>query len=67
MEHPKFTTTLEVSKQMSNIHLKSAKAEAILAKALWHKGYRYHRSYKSFPVLLNITTVKYRIAIFVDR
>lgn len=51
---------------MSHIHLKRGKAETILAKALWHSGYRYHLNYKKLPGSPDIAITKYKLAVFVD-
>ena len=51
---------------MSRVHLKRGKAETVLAKALWHSGYRYCLNYKMLPGSPDIAITKYRIAIFVD-
>lgn len=40
--------------------------ESILAKALWHKGYRYRLNYRKLPGTPDIALTKYKIAIFVD-
>ncbi|MCG4662462.1 very short patch repair endonuclease [[Clostridium] innocuum] len=37
-----------------------------LAKALWHRGYRYRLNYKQLPGSPDIALTKYNIAIFVD-
>lgn len=67
MKHPKhYDTTPEVSKRMSRVRLKKGKAETLLAKALWHRGYRYRLNYKKLPGSPDIAVTKYRIAVFVD-
>ncbi len=66
MKHQKLNTTPEVSKRMSNVHLKGGKAEESLAKALWHQGFRYRRNYKKLPGSPDIAILKYKIAVFVD-
>ena len=66
MKHQKLKTTPEVSKRMKAISHKKSKVETILAKALWHKGYRYRLNYKKLPGTPDIALTKYRIAIFVD-
>ena len=67
MKHPKsYDTTPEISKRMSQVKLKNGKAELLLAKALWHKGYRYRLNYKKLPGSPDIAITKYKIAIFVD-
>ena len=38
----------------------------ILAKALWHKGYRYRLNWKRLPGSPDIAILKYHVAIFVD-
>ena len=67
MKHPKrYDTTPEVSKRMGKVRLKKGKAEVLLAKALWHRGYRYRLNYKKLPGSPDIAITKYRIAVFVD-
>lgn len=66
MKHRKLETTQEISKRMSNVKLKHNKVETTLAKALWHKGYRYRLNYKKLPGSPDIALTKYKIAIFVD-
>ena len=67
MKHPKsYDTTPEIRKRMSKVRLKNGKAETILAKRLWHEGYRYRRNYKALPGSPDIALTKYRIAVFVD-
>lgn len=67
MKHPKHYDTDEAtSKRMSKVKLKKGDAETILAKRLWHKGYRYRLNYKGLPGSPDIAILKYRIAIFVD-
>ena len=66
MKHPKFDTTPAVSKRMSHVHLKRGKAETALAKALWHRGYRYRLNDKRLPGSPDIALTKYKVAIFVD-
>lgn len=66
MKHRKLKTTPEISKRMSNVKLKHNKAETTLAKALWHKGYRYRLNYKKLPGSPDIALTKYKIAVFVD-
>ena len=42
MKHPKhYETDESTSKRMANVKLKQGKTEIVLAKALWHKGFRY--------------------------
>lgn len=67
MKHPKsYDSTPEIRKRMSKVHLKNGKAETILAKRLWHEGYRYRRNYKKLPGSPDIALTKYRVAVFVD-
>ena len=67
MKHPKhYDTTPEISKRMANVKLKRNLAETMLAKALWHQGYRYRLNYKKLPGSPDIALTKYKIAIFVD-
>lgn len=51
---------------MSRVHLKRGIAETMLAKSLWHSGFRYRRNYKKLPGSPDIAITKYHIAIFVD-
>ena len=67
MKHPKsYDTTPETSKRMSRVHLKQGKAEVLLAKRLWHLGFRYRLNDKRLPGSPDIVVLKYNIAIFVD-
>lgn len=66
VKHQKLETTPEVSKRMKALSHKKSKVESILAKALWHKGYRYRLNYKKLPGTPDIALTKYKIAIFVD-
>lgn len=66
MKHRKLTTTSAISKRMSKIMLKGNKVETKLAKALWHKGYRYRLNYKELPGSPDIAITKFCIAIFID-
>ena len=38
----------------------------MLAKALWHRGYRYRKNFKKLPGSPDIAIMKYNIAVFVD-
>lgn len=51
---------------MSRVHLKQGKAEVLLAKHLWHLGFRYRLNDKRLPGSPDIAILKYNIAIFVD-
>ena len=67
MKHPKsYDSTPETRKRMGKVKLKGGKAETMLAKALWHQGYRYRRNDKRLPGSPDIAILKYRIAVFVD-
>lgn len=67
MKHPKsYDSTPEIRKRMGKVRLKNGKAETILAKILWHKGYRYRKNYKKLPGSPDIAILKYNIAVFVD-
>ncbi len=67
MKHPKsYDSTPETRKRMSKVRLKGGKAETLLAKALWHRGYRYRKNDKRLPGSPDIAILRYRIAIFVD-
>ncbi|MBU5436070.1 very short patch repair endonuclease [Pseudoflavonifractor sp. MSJ-37] len=66
MKHPEFHTTPEISRRMSRVHLKRGKAETMLAKALWHAGFRYRLNDKRLPGSPDIVLGRYRIAVFVD-
>lgn len=67
MKHPKsYDSTPETRKRMSKVKLKGGKAETLLAKALWHKGYRYRKNDKRLPGSPDIVILKHRIAVFVD-
>lgn len=54
------------SKIMSAIKSKDTKEEVLLAKALWHKGYRYRKNDKKVFGNPDLTFKKLKIAIFVD-
>lgn len=67
MKHPKeYDTTPETRKRMTKIHLKNGKAETLLAKHLWHNGYRYRLNDKKLPGSPDIAILRYHIAVFVD-
>lgn len=67
MKHPKsYDSTPEIRKRMSKVHLKNGKAEDILAKRIWHEGYRYRRNYKGLPGSPDIAIQRYNVAVFVD-
>lgn len=67
MKHPRsYDSTPETRKRMAKVKLKNGKAEQILAKQLWHLGFRYRKNDKRLPGSPDIAIGKYRIAIFVD-
>lgn len=66
MKHQKLYTSPDVSRRMKLLSHKKSKVESLLAKALWHKGYRYRLNYKKLPGTPDIVLIKYRIAIFID-
>ena len=67
MKHPKaFNTDASTSKRMANVKLKGGPEERALAKALWHKGYRYRLNYKKLPGSPDIAIQRYKIAVFID-
>ena len=51
---------------MSHVKTKRNSAEIMIAKSLWHRGYRYRLNYKALPGSPDIALAKYRIAIFID-
>ena len=66
MKHQKLKTTPEVSRRMKALSHKKSKVESVLAKALWHKGYRYRKNLKNLPGKPDIALTKYKIAVFCD-
>lgn len=67
MKHPKaYDTTPETRRRMAKVKLKNGTAEQVLAKRLWHMGYRYRKNDKRLPGSPDIAISKYQIAIFVD-
>lgn len=67
MKHPKHYDTDEAtSKRMANVKLKGGNDEDAIAKAIWHRGYRYWRNYKKLPGSPDIAIQKYHIAVFTD-
>ena len=67
MKHPKsYDSTPETRKRMSKVKLKGGKAETLLAKTLWHRGYRYRKNDKRLPGSPDIAILRHHIAIFVD-
>ena len=53
-------------KTMSKIRGKDTSIEITLRKALWKRGYRYHKNYRKIPGSPDICLTKYKIAIFCD-
>ena len=68
LKEPRFTgeVTEKRHKNMSKIKGKNTKIEIALRKALWNKGYRYRKNYKTLPGSPDIVLTKYKIAIFCD-
>lgn len=66
MKHQQLKTSPEISKRMSHVKTKRNSAEVMIAKSLWHRGYRYRLNYKALPGSPDIALAKYRIAIFID-
>lgn len=67
MKHPKYyDTTPEIRKRMSKVKLKNGDVEQLLAKKLWHLGYRYRKNYKKLPGSPDIAILKHNIAVFID-
>lgn len=67
MKHPdSYDSTPETRKRMSKVKLKNGTAEQLLAKQLWHLGYRYRKNYKGLPGSPDIVISKYKVAVFVD-
>ncbi|MBE4950726.1 very short patch repair endonuclease [Chryseobacterium culicis] len=54
------------SKNMRAIKSKDTKDEVRLAKALWHKGYRYRKNDKAVFGKPDLTFKKKKLAVFVD-
>lgn len=67
MKHPKsYDTNPDVQKRMACVHLKHSATEVAIAKALWHKGFRYRLNYRKLPGSPDIAILRYKIAVFVD-
>ena len=66
MKHRSLQTTPAISKRMANVRLKGGKAETLLAKTLWHLGYRYRLNYRKLPGSPDIAITKHKVAVFVD-
>lgn len=54
------------SKNMRAVKNKDSKEEIMLAKALWHLGYRYRKNDKTVFGKPDLTFKKYKLAVFVD-
>ena len=67
MKHPKsYDSSPETRKRMSKVSLRGGKAETLLAKFLWNRGYRYRKNYKKLPGSPDIAILRYHIAVFID-
>ena len=67
MKHPKeYDSTPQIRQRMAKVKLKNGKAEVLLAKKLWHAGFRYRKNDKRLPGSPDIAIMRYHVAIFVD-
>ena len=67
MKHPKFyDSTPQTRKRMGNVKLKNGTAEQLLAKRLWHLGFRYRNNDMMLPGSHDIAICNYHVALFVD-
>ena len=67
MKHPRsYDSTPQTRKRMAKVRLKRGQAETMLAKALWHRGYRYRLNDRRLPGSPDIALTKQKAAIFVD-
>ncbi len=67
MKHPKsYDTTPKVSRRMARVRLRRGRAETSLARALWHRGYRYRLNDRRLPGSPDIAITRHRLAIFID-
>lgn len=66
MKHQNLPTTLDISRRMANIHLKRGYAEVLLAKRLWHLGYRYRLNHRKLPGSPDIAITRSKVAVFID-
>lgn len=55
-----------VTKTMKRVKSKDTSIEVALRKALWEKGFRYHKNCSKLPGKPDIVIPKYKIAIFCD-
>ena len=53
-------------KNMQAIKSKDTSIEIILRLALWHRGIRYRKNYKSLPGKPDIVITKHKLAVFCD-
>ena len=53
-------------KTMQAIKSKNTKAELILRRELWKKGYRYRKNYSKLPGSPDIVFLKHKVVIFCD-
>lgn len=53
-------------KNMQAIRNKGTKDEVLLAKALWHRGYRYRKNDKTVFGKPDLTFKRYKLAVFID-
>ena len=68
VKEPRFhgEVTESSHRNMSLIRGKDTSIELALRKALWSRGYRYRKNYKSVPGRPDIALTKHKIAIFCD-
>ncbi|TXB63364.1 very short patch repair endonuclease [Phaeodactylibacter luteus] len=59
-------TSPQRSRTMSRIRGKDTRAEVMLRRALWQRGYRYRKNVKGLPGTPDIAIRKYKVAVFVD-
>lgn len=53
-------------KNMKAIKAKDTKAEIVLRKELWNRGFRYRKNYKTIKGSPDIAFTKYKVAVFCD-
>lgn len=64
MKHPKsYDSTQETRERMLRVKLKNGDAEQLLAKQLWHLGYRYRKNDKRLPGSPDIAVLEYHTAV----
>lgn len=59
-------STAARSKIMSRIRGKETKQEVMVAKALWHRGYRYRKNNRTVKGTPDLTFKRIKLAIFID-